>query len=247
MNRRMIAAVRLFWKRYGFPPSRPCNLEQIASLALPVTTVGIPNLSVASANQWLSSRSVPVVLHSTQRPLRGALVAFAGQGIIFFDASDCDEDRRYTIAHEIAHFLDYWSIRRELIDRFGYSFGEVLDGFRPPSQKEQIQALLDQIPIGVWTDLMSRSGSGGCSPRVEASEKIADEIALMLLAPGSEVIKKARLKRIESFGARRDRVRELLQHHFGIPASIAQSYAPLLLSRTGAGYSWVEDIRRATR
>src|SRR5262245_54381800 len=117
MNRRLTNAIRLFWKRYGYPPPRPCNLEQIISLVLPVTPVGIAQLSVSKVNQWLNSRGITYALPAAERRLHGALLAFAGQGVVFFDETDAQDERRYTVAHEVAHFLDYWSLRRELLQR----------------------------------------------------------------------------------------------------------------------------------
>ena len=173
-------------------------------------------------------------------------MAFGGHGIVFFDECDSDDDRRYTIAHEVAHFLDYWSLWQDITERFGSSIVEVLDGIRSPSPNERIRAVLARIPIGAWTDLMERSASGGWSEAVEASEKVADEVALALLAPAREVIKKARLKPSSSYAVRKDRVCGLLRYHFGLPAHLAKAYGPLILSRAGFGYSWVENIRRST-
>lgn len=247
MNARLSAAVKAFWSRYAYPPSRPCNLERIAPLALPVAMAPLANLSVQRVNEWLLQRGIYVGLRAADRGIRGAFLAFGGQGLIFFDSSDSENERRYTIGHELGHFIDYWSLRQQVIERFGSSIVDVLDGKRAPSAHEQVKSLLNRIPLGVWSDFTERSESGDCSIRTDECERVADEVALALIAPAREVINKARLKRAGSFAKRRDRICGLLEHHFGLPPRIARTYGPSLLIRSGMGYSWTENIRQSFR
>jgi hypothetical protein len=141
--------------------------------------------------------------------------------------------------------LEYWCLRRELIFRYGPAYGEVLDGVRTLSKNEQVKAILDHVPIGMWTNIMARTATGACSPTAQAAERRADEIAMRLLAPKREVIKAAAIDGSHPFAVRRERVQLILQDRFGLPERVAALQSGLILQRTGSGHSWVESIRRA--
>lgn len=237
-------AVDLFWQRCGETEPFPRNLESAVALALPVALTAQPHLMLHGIEHWLEQRGAPFSFNCRSRLVRGCLIAFGGQGLIFIDGADPDDERRFTVAHEVGHFIiDYWLVREEAISKFGESIAEVFDGLRPPGVTERVYALLVGGRLGVYTNLMERSGEGGrTQAEVWEVEDRADRVALALLAPPEDV-----LSRIDTsaatFAERQATMVSALREFFGLPQSVAPSYATSLLTSIGRGPSWVESLR----
>lgn len=106
--------------------------------ASPVMVARLPRPGVFGAERWLS-RYGP---HSNwgagewgsqgDRQLRACLVAAEGNCCILLDAGDPPDEQRYSLAHEVAHFiLEYQQPRQRAQRRLGDSALAVLDGQRP--------------------------------------------------------------------------------------------------------------------
>jgi hypothetical protein len=179
-----VELTRAFWRRAGPPPPFPRDLTA-AAVWFGLTVHDLPGLAVARVAAWFQSRSIPLQLAEPDRPLRGCLVARRGVGFVFLDPADEPAERRFTLAHEIGHYLrDYWHPREVVRRRLGESALGVLDGDRPPTPDERIQAVLRQAPIGVFAHLLGRDDTG--TPATEAereAEMAADQLAYELLAP----------------------------------------------------------------
>src|SRR5712692_3347921 len=98
-------AINLFWKLSGDIETYPRNLERSLAFALPVVLVKLPHLRLWDIERWLQARGVGYQFNCQSRAVCGCLVAFGGKGMIFVDGSDPDDERRFTLAHEIAHFM----------------------------------------------------------------------------------------------------------------------------------------------
>jgi len=151
------------------------------------------------------------------------LVARKGHGVALIDGSDGDADQRFSIAHELAHFLrDYWSLRRRMLKRLGAEAHQVLDGERSPTAQERLHALLRDVPLGFHLHLMERDGDGNAlTSSVADAERAADRLAYELLAPvehvfGDKPISKEALVR-------------KLREFYGLPGIQASHYAGVLL------------------
>src|SRR5690242_19131978 len=95
-----------FWGALPFdPPAFPRDLSRVASLALPVVTKELPHLSLKSVNRWLSERNMAESISGPNRLLRGCMLAYGGYGILLADSNDPADEKRFTVAHELAHFL----------------------------------------------------------------------------------------------------------------------------------------------
>ncbi|HYG82139.1 MAG TPA: hypothetical protein VD861_17195 [Pyrinomonadaceae bacterium] len=173
--------------------------------------------------------------------MRGCLIAYGGQGLIFVDGADPDDERRFTIAHEAGHFIvDYWLLREAAIGKFGGHIAEVYDGRRRPDVTERVHAVLAGTELGVYTKLMERGGGGDAG--VWEVEDRADRVALALLAPPDEVLSRADTS-AANFAERQAELTRVLREHFGLPAAVAASYSTSLLASVDRGPSWVESLR----
>lgn len=224
----------------------PRDLGGDLVMQLPVSIEVFTSLSAHAVRNWLRQRGVHHVVCDADRTLHGCLVARAGQAIVFLDAGDEETGRRFTLAHEISHFiLDHLLPRLRALKTFGERILPVLDGTRPPTREEMLSAVLERVRLGVQVHLMSRGSNGAvCAWDVEDSEQHADRLALELLAPARAAM--ASLRR--SLGAADDLTgqQELAAKHlaesFGLPADVASSYVRLLLGGRRGRLSLSEEI-----
>lgn len=217
-----------FWADAGGYESFPRNLRVPIANSLPLAVVSLPALRLASVELWMQEQGIPYGVEVGDRRLRACLVARYGQGLIFLDGADPEDEQRFSLAHELAHFLrDYWAPRRVVSDRLGQGVLEVLDGDRPPRSEERMHALLARVQIGFHVHLMGRSSEGGIvDDAIEASERDADRLAFELLAPSDTVLKEVSRYPNEQHRAM---LAPLLTENFGLPAPLANYYVSLLM------------------
>lgn len=222
-----------FWILAGQVIAPPRNLARVVSHGLPLSVVSLPQLSVARVEHWLARQQAPYRFLCQNRALCGCAVAARGHGLLFIDSQDDEREQRFTVAHEVAHFLlDYQAPRRRALDLFGESIRAVLDGERPPTKAERIDAVLSRAALGVFTDLMPRSAQGGIDQgSILRAEERADRLALELLAPAEEVLALVSDRAGSSFEQLHWLV-EVLRDKYGLPAAVARPYAAALLPQT---------------
>jgi hypothetical protein len=167
------------------------------------------------------------------------MLAYRGRGLIFVDGTDSESERRFTLAHEVAHLLvDYLRPRHIVFSKLGASSVDILDGLRPPLVIEQIDASLVDLDLNVHTHLMPRASDGAHSAPVLVAENRADLLALELLAPARAV--RNRLPRSASrrhYESKCQAVTRLLSSHFGLPKPVAIEYGAFLCRRWFGGPS----------
>lgn len=227
-----------FWRRAGGPQAFPRDLEPGVLYGLPLAIVKMPRLRAASVDAWFAARGKPHGAHIDDRPLRGCLFAAGGRGVIFVDAADPADERRFSLAHETAHFLvDYLRPREAVLRRMGEGIADVLDGKRGPTRGERIDGLLAGINLGVHRHLMDRGDEN--TRRIARSESRADRLALELLAPRADVRRK--LNAARTLGAS---IPQILVARFGLPRAVAAAYAESLgpaRPRTVALRDWLQS------
>lgn len=229
----LVETAESFWKRAGTVPPVPRDLAAVVPIALPVAVVLLPALALDRVEAWLERRGCGYRFPCAERRLRGCLVALAGRGIVFVDGADAPAERRFTLAHEAAHFmLDYQRPRRRAVAKLGDGIVEVLDGKRPPTRTERIDAALTACPLGVHTHLLERDHRYGAV--IATIEERADRLACELLAPAAD---------IPPHAATATELASDLRETFGLPDSIASAYARYLLRERGAGPSFVKWLR----
>jgi hypothetical protein len=157
------------------------------------------------------------------------MVAHAGKGFLFYDSQDEVHQQRFTLAHEVAHFvLDHQLPRARALRAFGRDILPVLNGKRAPTPDESLFLMFERIPFGVQVRLMERDASGDpCTGWAKEMEQRADRLAFEILAPAQEVLPLVRRS------TRQEAEAELVSH-FGLPQQEARSYVRLLLAREPA-------------
>lgn len=173
------------------------------------------DLSVARVVGWFRDRGIPLRLTEPDRRLRGCLVASRGVGFVFHDPADEPAERRFTLAHEVAHYLrDYWHPRAVVARRLGPAALAVLDGDRPPTADERLRAVLRSAPVGPFTHLLARDAAAPATNDEREAEDAADRLAFELLAPAADVGEVPGVPHLVS--------------HFGLPVGPAARYVELL-------------------
>lgn len=237
-------AIDEFWLRVGEPENFPRSLERAIAFAMPLTLVKLPRLRLWDIEQYLQQRGISFQFDTATRAVRGCLVAYGGAGIIFLDGSDSPNEQRVTVAHELAHFMvDYLIPRVNAIQKIGVQVVEVLDGKRAPSLQERVYGILNDAPIGTFSNLVERDVRGNAvDAGVWKIEQRADRIALALLAPPHEILTRVDLT-AQRFEMRHAPMLQVLEEIFGLPEEMAHAYAWNLLDAIGKGPSWVEHFR----
>jgi hypothetical protein len=208
-----------FWNEAGVAGPWPRDLRTAALNALPLSIEELPGLGVLRVADWLRDAGSTCPELGPDRRLRGCLVACDGHGIVFLDAGDPEDEQRFTLAHEIAHFLrDYRRPRQRAVALLGPGILDVLDGRRPARPDERLHGVLRGVPVGVHRHLLARADRGPLSPAVAQAEREADRLAFELLAPA------ARLRGLTDAG----RLRQRLIAEYGLPVEAACRYAALL-------------------
>src|SRR5215208_3765004 len=226
-----------FWTAAGKPEPFPRDLRIPIANSLPLAVVSMPALRLTGVDLWMRKQGVICGIGADDRMLRACLVTRYGQGIVFLDGSDPEDEQRFSLAHELAHFLrDYLTPRRLASERLGKEVLEVLDGDRPARHEERVHALLAQVQLGFHVHLMERSPDGNIvSDAIEKAERGADRLVLELLAPSAEVLQETRQYPPEK---RREALIRSLVEVYGLPATLASYYALLLAPKPDKGGSF---------
>jgi uncharacterized protein DUF955 len=214
-----------FWNRAGGRPDwgAPVDIATAAATALPASVVPIRGLNTAAVQAFLARIGASVWFDSSPRALRGCIVADVGYALIFVDADDSDEERRFTVAHEIAHFLVHYLVpREEAVRVLGPGIAAVLDRIRPATYGERFSSALRNVPITPFGHAMDRADRRAA--RIARMEDEADDLGIELIAPWRE------LQAMDILSP------EAVRARFGVPHQVAARLASMVSpSRTAMG------------
>lgn len=235
---RFVQTAERFWALAGGRSAIPADIEAAISWALPLDIHAIDRLSVRGVEEWARRRGFPCAFAGRDRRLRGCLVACRGEGVIIVDGTDPPVERRFTLAHEAAHFLlEYQDVRERAIAALGREIVAVLDGDRPPTRDERVDAVLAGMTLGVHTHLMERGPGGDACVRVAEAECDADRLALEMLAPEAEAAVLVATCVGPRYTVRAAGAAVVLAARFGLPLPVARAYARRLLRQETGGPS----------
>ncbi|MGB8344363.1 MAG: ImmA/IrrE family metallo-endopeptidase [Ktedonobacteraceae bacterium] len=224
-----------FWELAGGTPTYPRAMRDAITLASPLELCPLEGLRVRHVLAWARRINIACRIGRQGRRLHGCLVAWRGKGVIFYDTGDADDEQRFTLAHELAHYLlDYAAPRERAVTILGSSILAVLDGERPPTVDERLHAALSSVHLGVMSHLMERPDQGLPTSAILDVEDRADRLALELLAPAQslhELLDQPAAPR--GFQTRLAFLGDLLTTSRGLPADIAAAYARFLLAQRG--------------
>jgi hypothetical protein len=201
---------------------------EFAALSLPVHVELIDDLTRSKIDAWLHRHlDWPLATIADDRRLRGCLVAHRGRAIIFLEARETIEERRFTLSHELAHFVGHYLAARALATvRLGPSIVAVLDGDRAPTATERLSGVLARCPLGIFRDVLDREGAEPLTAAAERMETEADATAFLALAPPADVA-----VRCAAVGRCLDRegILKTLQADFGLACADAGRHLPVVL------------------
>jgi hypothetical protein len=212
------------------------DVESFVAWTAPLAVVLLPLLNLSAAHGWLAERGVALGFGNRDRPLRGLLLAWRGSGLIFVDGSLSVSDRRFTVAHELGHFLlDYVAVRNEVLRRVP-ELVAVMDGHRSATRQDRARSILEGIPLGVHTHLLERDPHGSGTWEMERGEDLSTRFALELLSPWKMV--RAMVRTLSpglGWEARLDEATRLLAKRFQLPVDAARTRARDALESIGKG------------
>ncbi|MGH7719591.1 MAG: ImmA/IrrE family metallo-endopeptidase [Gemmatimonadaceae bacterium] len=205
---------RRFWAETRLATSFPRDIERAVALALPVAVIVVSRLTSEAIRAWLRRRRLGIPVPEGHDDLMGCIIARGGNAFILVSGSDPEEERRYTIAHEVAHLLLHYLLPREQVTAvLGEGIVDVLDGIRPPTLAERAAAIFSSIRLGAHVHLMPRHGRGASV--VARLEDEADALALELVAPREAITLLSRSPELRELDDA-ERCRSL-GVHFGVP------------------------------
>ena len=236
-----------FWREADPSPSQswPCDLEKVIALTLRLAVISLPSLTLQCIENWLEKRGTPYEFPCENRHVRGCIVAYRGSGLIFVDGSDPIEERRFTLAHEVAHFLlDYYEPRQRARTRLGDGILEVFDGLHPPTVDERIEGVLSSISIVPYVHLMEQRGAVKLKrATIWQAENRADELALEILAPVKIVYSDlAKICTGCSYFVCFESAKQTLIEKYGLPKLIAHGYAQRIAHQLTGGPSVLFEL-----
>ena len=238
-------AAETFWTAAGGWPGARADLYRAVALVLPLDVVLLGQLRLAHVEAWLAAHGVGYGFGEADRPLYGLLAVYHGAGFVFLDGSDDEAERRFTLAHEVAHFLlDYAWPRQRAAAQLGAGVLDVLDGVRPPTVAEEVAGILAAVDVSPHVHLLPRPGDGGARRLTVAGvEGRADALACELLAPAAAV--RAWLEEAGVSGTYFSCVaaaQALLREQYGLPSGAADAYARRLAQGLTGGPSLVSSL-----
>ncbi len=231
-----------FWKRAGGRAGFPVDIGYAAMCALEVYIQEAAGLTTFSAVSRLKRDGIRSADGIDERRLHGCIRVSERGAVILVEEKDDEAQKRFTIAHEVAHYiLEVRRHQERAADRLGYDFARVLHGFREATPPERIDAWLHNIRTDGLLHFMDRAPAGGygCA-RTREAERLADDLAVEILAPRSELT-----GGIYSFGRMGfpeslDAARQIAERRFGLPDGIAERYAKRVVWQIKGGPSITE-------
>ena len=158
------------------------------------------------------------------------------------DGDDSEDEWRFTVAHEVSHYILEVHTHRERAERLmDRNYLAVLYGSREPTDDDLLDAWLKRVRTTPFAHLMDRAPDGGhgCGQTLSA-ECDADALAVEMLAPRAEMARAVRANRHLPSTRAVYKAALAARRRYGLPPSIATEYANRLVWRIRGGPSVAE-------
>ena len=241
----IVSLAQDFWKEaQGIPIQYPCDLQRAVACALPVNVLSLSNLSVKGVRDYLFQNNIKIQFSDDNQALHGFLMAHRGLGLVFINGTDEKQERHFTLAHEIAHFiLDYFEPRRKAIKMLGESIIQVIDGQRQPTVQERLDSIFYTISVQPFQHLLSKTNSSyHFAAQVGKAEDLADAFAFELIAPYQIVIQDVKAFGKLSFKDTCLLTDEILIKKYGLPSLVVPPYSRFLSELITGGETFAEKL-----
>ena len=216
-----------FWKRAGGRSAPPVDIGYAATCALAIGIRPINGLTTSTAMGHLENIGFPCADGVDERELHGCIAVGPRGAMILVEMRDDEAQRRFTIAHEVAHYiLEVHRHHRRAAQKMGLYYVDILYGSREAAPSERIDAWLNNVRSSAITHFMDRDPNGryGCGTTLEA-ECVADRLAIEILAPRAEMVRDALDYGKLPFRDLSDAVRQIAEQRFGLPGAVAAPHA----------------------
>lgn len=219
-----------FRGRYAFDPRRKGALTNATAQVDRLLVKYIRNLTRRGIEAWLNRSQIKVHLPMPDQALYGFLYVQNEMVIIFLEADADPKERKFTLAHELAHYLlEYVWPQQQAIRVLGQGAASLFSKRRLPDLKERVWGTLHDLPLYPRKDLLSNKQMDAAGRlALAAAENNADMLAFELMAPFEL------LRSCEQQGNHRATfmyIHNLLQTVFDFPPTQAQIYAQLTTDR----------------
>ena len=231
-----------FWRRVGGGKDFPADIGYAAMSALEVYVEEIEGLTTLTASSYAGCVGIRNACGFSERGLRGCLVVRRRGALILVERSDDEAEKRFTIAHEVAHYiLEVRRHRERAAERMGRDFSDVLYGPRKATPTERIDAWLNDVRPDKILHFMDRAPGGGygCARTMDA-ECVADDLALEILAPRSDMKEALSSLGRMGFTETLSAARRIAEKRYGLPGAIAGVYASRAVRQLKGGPSTAE-------
>jgi IrrE N-terminal-like domain len=236
---------REFWSTADQVHRLNFDILSAVNASLIIDLIPVQQLSLGNIETWLAARTITIDLHVNDRSLHGALLIKDGSVFMFVDATGDEVQQRFTIAHEVSHFLlDYQLPKERAILALGKEIEDVLNGTSAPTTAQLVLSVIKGINIDPYTFLIEKTGNGSfISWSNFNSENEADYLALELLAPRIMVINDtvSSAKRL-TYSQFTRKSHEILMKKYRIPSEVAHQYATELAYSVTNGPSFLDKL-----
>ena len=231
-----------FWKRAGGGPDFPADISYAAMCALEVYVEEVSDLTTVAAASRIEGVDIVIPDGVGERRIHGCLAVGRRGAAILVEKNDDDAQKRFTIAHECAHFiLEVRTNQERAAIRLGNDFSSILHGLREATSIERIDARLHGVSSDPLVHFMDRTATGGYGCwRIHEAECLADDLAVEILAPRAELI--ARLSSLGPMGFSESlsAARRIAERRFGLTETTAEWYCNRVVWQLMKGPSTAE-------
>jgi len=242
----LVNIAKEFWRLAGGVQKWPCDIERAVSILTPLNIVSLSDLSLKKIKEWFNNRGISFDIDYSDRMLHGFISVHKNFGFIFINGTDSESERRYTVSHEVSHYIiDYKLPRERVVNVYGKGIEEVLDGYREPTVEERVESILNSISIKPYTHILEKEGNGTFEKYNNwMSERDADALAVELLAP-YKLIQKGFPKHSKSnlsFQECKTLLMDILKDKYALPYTISAEYSSCIAANIIGNKSLIEKL-----